>query len=129
MGYNSFSYTSQLSNVLGVTASAQLRYDATTAHSDVGFGVEVDPTCAQNDGKDAYREDFLDYALKARLDTQKGIACMLKKRNFWNNKNASLYFLVTRPIALSSRYEQEKMEKQINRFGGIKFGVGINLVI
>ncbi|KAG2386484.1 hypothetical protein C9374_002228 [Naegleria lovaniensis] len=79
LGHMHLSFTTQLSKIYGIAASAQLRYNSTNLKAELGVGLEcISPPRAE------------DYAVKFRVDTEKGIACMLEKKRFWDNDKITM---------------------------------------
>ncbi|EFC50457.1 hypothetical protein NAEGRDRAFT_77782 [Naegleria gruberi] len=74
LGHMHLSYTTQISRIYGLAASAQLRYNSTQTQTEMAVGIE----CVSPPGAE-------DYATKFRVDTEKGIAALIEKRKFWNN--------------------------------------------
>ncbi|KAF0975947.1 hypothetical protein FDP41_005274 [Naegleria fowleri] len=93
LGHIHLSFTTQLSKLYGIAASAQLRYNSTNLKAELGVGLEcISPPQAE------------DYAVKFRVDTEKGIACMLEKKRFWNNDKMTMGVSIANTTPIDNTY-------------------------
>ena len=95
LGHMHLSYTTPLSKIYGLAASAQLRYNSTNTKSELALGVK----CTSPPGAE-------DYSFSFRVDTEKGIAGMVEKRKFLNNDKINVGIAVAKTTPFDQRSTQ-----------------------